>query len=136
MSERHEQHLQRIVEAVLNTAGDTQPSLRRAVEARSAELGGRILAGGLRGWAITDLRSAHNAAAGSSTTHLSASENRQYGRPELPPSTERLELPAISRVHEWVHGREGSKRWRVSAGREGSRSWLRRSARPGGAYRP
>jgi len=33
-------------------------------------------AGGLRGWAITDLRGAHNDAAGSSTTHLLASENR------------------------------------------------------------
>jgi hypothetical protein len=34
--------------------------------------------GGLRGWAITDLRGAHNDAAGSSTTHLPASENRHY----------------------------------------------------------
>ena len=39
--ELHSQHVQRIVEAVLNTAGDTQPSLRRTVEARAAELGGR-----------------------------------------------------------------------------------------------
>jgi hypothetical protein len=35
-------------------------------------------AGGLRRRAINDLRSAHNAAAGSSTTHLAASGNRQY----------------------------------------------------------
>jgi len=35
-------------------------------------------AGGLRGWAITDLRGANNDAAGSSITHLPASENRQY----------------------------------------------------------
>ena len=33
-------------------------------------------AGGLRGWAITDLRGDHNDAAGSSTTHLPASKNR------------------------------------------------------------
>ena len=36
-------------------------------------------AGGLRGWAITDLRVAHNDAAGSSTTHLPASEKPALG---------------------------------------------------------
>ncbi len=49
-------------------------------------------AGGLRSRTINDLRSAHNAA-GSSTTHLAASGNRQYGRPGLPLSAERLESP-------------------------------------------
>jgi hypothetical protein len=39
-------------------------------------------AGGLRGWAITDPRGAHNDAAGSSTTHLPASENRHSEWPE------------------------------------------------------
>ena len=34
--------------------------------------------GGLRGWAINDLRSAHSDAADSSTTHLRASGNRHY----------------------------------------------------------
>ncbi len=38
-------------------------------------------AGGLRGWAITDLRGAHNDGACSSTTHLPASENRHSALP-------------------------------------------------------
>lgn len=39
--ELHSQHIQRIVEAVLDAEGDTQTSLRHAVEERAARLGGR-----------------------------------------------------------------------------------------------
>ena len=46
--------------------------------------------GGLRGWAINDLRSAHNAAVGSSTTHLAASGNRHSALPFCRPSVRAL----------------------------------------------
>ena len=39
--ERHMPLVRDLVESVLTTPGDTDPSLRRAIEARSAELGGR-----------------------------------------------------------------------------------------------
>lgn len=39
--ERHMPLVRGLVESVLTTPGDTDPVLRRAVEARSAELGGR-----------------------------------------------------------------------------------------------
>jgi alkylhydroperoxidase family enzyme len=37
----HAIHAQRLLEAVLTTEGETDPSLRRAVEALAAQLGGR-----------------------------------------------------------------------------------------------
>ncbi len=53
----------------------TQPTCTLTYEIQYA-----LPAGGLRRRAINDLRSAHNAAAGSSTTHLAVSGNRQYER--------------------------------------------------------
>jgi alkylhydroperoxidase family enzyme len=41
---RYREAVERLVQAVLGTAGDTHPSLRRAVEARAAALGGRATA--------------------------------------------------------------------------------------------
>lgn len=41
IAERYKSHIQRVIDAVLNTPGDTDPSVRHAVEARAAELGGR-----------------------------------------------------------------------------------------------
>ena len=41
MNNRYATNIQRMIDAVLTTAGDTNPSLRRAVETRSAELGCR-----------------------------------------------------------------------------------------------
>ena len=38
---RYREHVERLVQAVLATAGDTDVSLRHAVEARAAALGGR-----------------------------------------------------------------------------------------------
>jgi len=40
-TERHKPHIQRLIDGVLNTPGDADPSVRHAVEARAAELGGR-----------------------------------------------------------------------------------------------
>jgi hypothetical protein len=40
-SDSHAEYVQRLFEALLTSPGDTEPSLRRAVEARSSELGGR-----------------------------------------------------------------------------------------------
>ena len=53
-------------------------------------------AGGLRGWAITDLRGAHNDAAGSLTTHLAASENRHYRAPSAALPRPAEEAPILS----------------------------------------
>ncbi len=41
MNKRHAAHMQRMVDAVLSGPGDTDPALRRAIEAWSAKLGGR-----------------------------------------------------------------------------------------------
>ncbi len=41
MNKRHAAHVQRMVEAVLSGPGDTDPALRRAIEAWAAKLGGR-----------------------------------------------------------------------------------------------
>jgi len=41
MNNRHAAHVQRMVDAVLNCPGDTDPALRRTIEAWSAKLGGR-----------------------------------------------------------------------------------------------
>jgi alkylhydroperoxidase family enzyme len=41
MNSRHAAHVQRMVEAVLSGPGDTDPALRRAIKAWSAQLGGR-----------------------------------------------------------------------------------------------
>ena len=41
MNNLHAIHIQRMIEAVLTTPGDTDPALRRAVEQQAAELGGR-----------------------------------------------------------------------------------------------
>ena len=40
-SDSHEEYAQRLVEAVLTSDGDTDPSVRQAVEALSAQIGGR-----------------------------------------------------------------------------------------------
>jgi alkylhydroperoxidase family enzyme len=40
-SESHMVYAQRLIEAVLTSPGDTDPSIRRAVEALSAQIGGR-----------------------------------------------------------------------------------------------
>ena len=42
-SESHATYTQRLVEAVLTNAGDTDPSVRRAVEALSAQISGRSM---------------------------------------------------------------------------------------------
>jgi alkylhydroperoxidase family enzyme len=49
MDDRYAAHIQRLIDAVLTGAGDTQPDTRRAVETRAAALGGRPseTAGGL-----------------------------------------------------------------------------------------
>jgi alkylhydroperoxidase family enzyme len=39
---RYREHVERLVQAVLGTHGDTEPSLRHAIEARVANLGSRI----------------------------------------------------------------------------------------------
>ena len=44
MNKRHAAHVQRMIDAVLGGPGDTDPTLRRAIEAWSAELGGRLSA--------------------------------------------------------------------------------------------
>jgi len=41
MNNRHAAHVQRMVDAVLSRPGDTDPALRRTIEAWSAKLGGR-----------------------------------------------------------------------------------------------
>jgi hypothetical protein len=41
---RYREAVERLVQAVLGETGDTRPSLRRAVEARAATLGGRTAA--------------------------------------------------------------------------------------------
>ncbi len=41
MNTRHAAHVQRMVDTVLSRPGDTHPTLRRAIEAWSAKLGGR-----------------------------------------------------------------------------------------------
>jgi alkylhydroperoxidase family enzyme len=41
MDDRYTAQVQRLVEAVLTSAGDTDPDTRRAVEGRAAALGGR-----------------------------------------------------------------------------------------------
>jgi alkylhydroperoxidase family enzyme len=41
MNNRHAAHVQRMVDAVLSSPGETDPALRRAIEARAAKLGGR-----------------------------------------------------------------------------------------------
>ena len=41
MNKHHAAHVQRMVDAVLSRPGDTDPTLRRAIEAWSAKLGGR-----------------------------------------------------------------------------------------------
>jgi len=40
-SDSHAAYTQRLIEAVLTNTGDTDPSVRRAVEALSAQIGGR-----------------------------------------------------------------------------------------------
>jgi alkylhydroperoxidase family enzyme len=40
-SDTHATYAQRLIEAVLTSPGDTEPSVRRAVEAWAAQLGGR-----------------------------------------------------------------------------------------------
>ena len=42
MNDRHAANMQRMVEAILTTPGDTQPALRRIIEAHAAMHGGRI----------------------------------------------------------------------------------------------
>src|SRR5262249_13224402 len=42
MDDRYTAQVQRVVETVLNSAGDTDPDTRRAVEGRAAALGGRL----------------------------------------------------------------------------------------------
>ena len=42
MNNRHATHVQRMVDAVLSYPGDTDPLLRRTIEAWSAKLGGRL----------------------------------------------------------------------------------------------
>ena len=42
MNDRHSANMQCMVEAILTTSGDTEPALRRAVEARVAAHGGRV----------------------------------------------------------------------------------------------
>lgn len=41
MNKRHAAHVQRMIDAALGGPGDTDPTLRRAIEAWSAKLGGR-----------------------------------------------------------------------------------------------
>ncbi len=41
MNDRHAESMQRMVDAILNTPGDTETALRRAIEARAAAYGGR-----------------------------------------------------------------------------------------------
>ncbi len=41
MNKRHAAHVQRMVDAVLSRPGETDPALRRAIEAWAAKLGGR-----------------------------------------------------------------------------------------------
>src|SRR5207245_6306296 len=41
MEESHATYAQRLIEAVLNSPGDTEPSIRQAAEALSAQPGGR-----------------------------------------------------------------------------------------------
>jgi alkylhydroperoxidase family enzyme len=41
MNKRHAAHMQQMVDAVLSGPGDTDPTLRRAIEAWAAKLGGR-----------------------------------------------------------------------------------------------
>ena len=48
MTSQYTPDIQRLVDAVLTTRGDTDPDLRRAVEARAAELGGRPAEGSSR----------------------------------------------------------------------------------------
>lgn len=47
MNNRHAAHVQRMVDMVLSRPGDTDPTLRRAIEAWSAKLGGRSGAEGV-----------------------------------------------------------------------------------------
>jgi alkylhydroperoxidase family enzyme len=49
MAGRYEGFTARVAEAVRGTRGDTDPALRRAVEARAAALGGRAADGGSAG---------------------------------------------------------------------------------------
>ena len=42
MEESHAAYAQRLIEAVLTSPGDTEPSVRKAVEALSAQPGGRL----------------------------------------------------------------------------------------------
>jgi len=44
MENRHAINIQRMIDAVLTSPGETAPTLRRAVEERSAQLGGRSTA--------------------------------------------------------------------------------------------
>jgi len=44
MNTRHAANAQRMIDAVLTSPGDTDPALRRAVEARAAEPGGHSTA--------------------------------------------------------------------------------------------
>ncbi len=44
MNTRHAAHVQRMVDAVLSSPGDTDPALRSAIEAWAAKLGGRLSA--------------------------------------------------------------------------------------------
>jgi alkylhydroperoxidase family enzyme len=41
MNDRHAESMQRMVDAILTTRGDTETALRRAIEARAAAYGGR-----------------------------------------------------------------------------------------------
>ena len=41
MNDRHTESMQRMVDAILTTPGDTKTALRRAIEARAAAYGGR-----------------------------------------------------------------------------------------------
>lgn len=41
MHDRHAESMQRMVDAILTTPGDTETALRRAIEARAATYGGR-----------------------------------------------------------------------------------------------
>jgi hypothetical protein len=43
MNTRHAAHVQRMVDAVLSSPGDTDPTLRRAIEAWAARLGGQVI---------------------------------------------------------------------------------------------
>jgi hypothetical protein len=45
MNTRHAAHVQRMVDAILSSPGETDPALRRAIEARAVQLGGRSGAG-------------------------------------------------------------------------------------------